>query len=371
MSATVLVSGAVTGQPGHGGATWAILQYLLGFRRIGVEAHLVELVEDAVPANSLRAAECAAMMARVGLDDRWCLVGPTGAMAGMGRRELDDLAARADLLLNVSGMLTDRAVLDAVPVRVYLDLDPAFVQLWHAAEGVDMGFAAHTHFVSLSDAIGRTVPGCGRDWITTLPPVVLERWPVADAVTLDGFTTVANWRSYGSIHHDGVHYGQKAHSFRALLELPGRLAVPVQLALGIHPDEAHDLASLEQHGWRLLDPNALTGTPDAYQAFIQGSWAELGVAKLGYVVSDSGWFSDRSACYLASGRPVIAEDTGFGRRLPVGDGLLAFRNVDDVVDAAGALEREYEHHREAARSIAEDHLDSDRVLTALLDRVLA
>jgi hypothetical protein len=371
MSATVLVSGAFTGHPGHGGATWAILQYLLGLRRLGIDVHLVEPVEEQDPAASRRPAECQRIMERFDLRDRWCLVGPGGATAGLGRQDLEELATRADLLLNVSGMLTDQAVLDAVPVRAYLDLDPAFIQLWHAADGVDMGFDAHTHFVSLSDAIGRSIPAVGREWIPTLPPVVLAHWPRAGEVIHEGLTTVANWRSYGSIHHDGVYYGQKAHSIRALLELPGRLAVPVQLALGIHPDEALDLASLEQHGWRLLDPQVVTGTPEAYETFVQGSWAELGVAKLGYVVSDSGWFSDRSACYLASGRPVIAEDTGFGRRLPVGDGLLSFRGVDDVVAAAEVLEREYNHHREAARSIAEDHLESDRVLTTLLDRVLA
>jgi hypothetical protein len=142
------------------------------------------------------------------------------------------------------------------------------------------------------------------------------------------------------------------------------------LALGIHPDEVDDLEALRDNGWGLLDPAKLTRTPDDYRRFVQGSWAEFGLAKSGYAVSDSGWFSDRSACYLASGRPVIAQQTGFARRLPAGAGLFAFSTADDVVAAVAELERDYERHRRAARELAIEHLDSDRVLGSLLGRLL-
>jgi hypothetical protein len=253
-----------------------------------------------------------------------------------------------------------------------LDLDPVFTQLWHANEGVDMRLDAHTHFVTISDAIGRsdsTIPSCGRDWLPTLPPVVLDEWPVATRLEHRAITTVGHWRSYGSIHHAGVQYGQKVHSLRPLIGLPSRTSGRFALALAIHPDETNDLDALRENGWTLLDPAAVASTPDHYRRFVQGSWAEFGLTKAGYVLSDSGWFSDRSACYLASGRPVIAQDTGFGRRLPTGTGLFAFSTAEDVVAAIEELQRDYERHSAAARELAAIHLDSDRVLGALLDRL--
>ena len=201
-----------------------------------------------------------------------------------------------------------------------------------------MGFDAHTHFVSVADAIGSAgcpIPDCGHSWIPTLPPVVLEQWPVAHHVETEAATTVGHWRSYGSIHYQGLHFGQRAHSLRTIVDLPRRTPTPLVLALGIHPDETGDLTALEENGWTLIDPDEVARLPQDYARFVRGSWAELGVAKAGYVVSGSGWFSDRSACYLASGRPVVAQDTGFGRRLPVGAGLLAFSSADDAVGGAG------------------------------------
>ena len=150
--------------------------------------------------------------------------------------EIRAATAGADLLLSISGMLTDPDLIEAVPVRAFLDLDPAFTQLWNA-EGVDLRFDAHTHFVSLADRIGAPdspIPDGGREWITTLPPVVLERWPAAQRLERRSLTTVGHWRSYGSIHHDGVHYGQKAHSLRPLIDLPESDRALVRVGAG-HP----------------------------------------------------------------------------------------------------------------------------------------
>jgi hypothetical protein len=369
----VIVSGMIAATPRQGGATWAILQYLLGLRRLGCRVHFVEPLDDANGPSAEAVRYTRETMERFGLEGSWALLPSSGAEpVGLSRAGLREAAREADVLLSVSGMLTDPEVLDVVPVRAYLDLDPAFNQLWHAVEGVDMRFDAHTHFVTVADAIGEPgcpIPDCGRSWLPTLPPVVLSEWPLADALERRALTTVGHWRSYGSIHHDGVHYGQKAHSLRPLLDLPRRAGARFELALGIHPDEVDDLDAIEREGWVLLDPQLVAGTPDAYRRFVQGSWAEFGLAKLGYAVSGSGWFSDRSACYLASGRPVIAQDTGFGRRLPVGAGLFAFTETDDVIAAVQELERDYERHRAAARELAIEHLDSDRVLHSLLERL--
>lgn len=369
----VIVSGMIAATPWQGGATWAVLQYLLGLRRLGCDTYFVEPVDglEAVSADTAR--YCEQVMERFGFEDRWALIPSDGGdPIGMSRDRLRDVGRHADLLLNVSGMLSDADVMDHVPVRAYLDLDPAFAQFWHAAEGVDMRLDAHTHFVTVADAIGHPdcpIPTCGRDWLPTLPPVVLEEWPVATSLERRAGTTVGHWRSYGSVHHEGVQYGQKAHSLRPLIDLPRRVSARFALALAIHPEETNDLAALRENGWTLLDPATVAATPDDYRRFVQGSWAEFGLTKSGYVVSGSGWFSDRSACYLASGRPVIAQDTGFGRRLPTGAGLFAFSTADDVVTAVEELQRDYERHRAAAREVAAEHLESDRVLGSLLERL--
>jgi hypothetical protein len=361
----------IAATPGQGGAAWAVLQYLLGLRLLGCEVAFVEPVGGTPTTRSVAYAR--RVMERFGLGDCWALVPPGGGEpAGMSRARLQEVAKDADLLLNIAGMLEEPDVLEAVPVRAYLDLDPVFTQMWQAFDGVDMRFDAHTHFVTVGDSIGApgsAIPGCGRAWLPTLPPVVLEHWRPAATLERSALTTVGHWRSYGSIHHEGVHYGQKAHSLRSLVELPQLSRASYELALAIHPDERDDLNALREHGWILLDPASLAATPDDYHRFVQGSWAEFGLAKAGYAVADSGWFSDRSACYLASGRPVIAQDTGFGRRLPTGSGLFAFGDVEDVLIAVDELEHHYGRHRDAARELAVEHLRSDRVLESLLARL--
>jgi hypothetical protein len=235
-----------------------------------------------------------------------------------------------------------------------------------------MRFGAHTHFVTLADTIGTEdcpIPACGRSWIPTLPPVVLDAWSPVATTTDDSFTTVAHWRSYGSIERDGVFYGQKAHSFRSIMGLPRQVDGDFAVALDIHPDETNDLAALTSSGWTLLDPDALCAGPGSYRDFVRSSYGELGVAKSGYVAAHAGWFSDRSACYLAAGRPVIAQSTGFERRLPVGSGLFSFADADDVGSAVDAIRSDPCGQRASARAMAEEHLDAAVVLTRLLERV--
>ena len=165
--------------------------------------------------------------------------------------------------------------------------------------------------------------------------------------------------------HGGVLYGQKAHS-REYISLPGKTEEQFLLALGIHPGETKDLAAMKENGWRLVDPAEVAGTPGAYRRFVQQSKAEFGIAKSGYVAARCGWFSDRSVCYLASGRPVIAQQTGFTQFLPTGEGLFAFESNDDVIHAIDEINRDYGRHARAARAIAVEYFDSDKVLSRLL-----
>jgi hypothetical protein len=238
-----------------------------------------------------------------------------------------------------------------------------------------MGFDLHTHFATVGQCLGQgdcPIPDCGRDWISTLPPVALEHWPAESAPPrYDAFTSVGHWRSYGSIEYDGILYGQRAHSLRELIELPRLSGSRFELALGIHPDETSDLEALDANDWELLDPYDVAGSPGDYAEFVRGSKAELSVAKSGYVASRSGWFSDRSACYLASGRPVVAQETGFSDFLPTGDGLLTFATAAEAADAVATVEADLGRHAAAARALAEEHLDARKVLTRLLDRLAA
>ena len=302
------------------------------------------------------------MLAEFGLEGHASLLPPdTQDTIGLSYVRLREIVARADLLVNISGMLTDEAF-RRIPVRAWLDLDPAFNQLWQA-QGVDMRMAGHTHFVTIGQAIGQPgcrVPTCGFSWIPTPQPIVLSQWPVAEQLVYDAFTTVGNWRSYGPITADGVFYGQKAHSLRQFFSLPGQTGEQFLLAMSIHPDEHADLEALDRNGWRLIEPGRVAGTPRAYRDFIRGSLAELGIAKSGYVAANCGWFSDRSLCYLASGRPVVAQETGFSRFLPTGAGLLAFRTLDEAAEAVRCIRSDYARHARAARGLAEEHFESSR-----------
>lgn len=362
----------VAGVPWQGGATCAVLQYRSGLRELGHEVLLV----DSVPAGALDREEVMAYFRLLGLRHGQAAIveHETERAIGQSRAEVQRFAGEADLLINLAGTLRDRRLVEAIDTRLFVDLDPGFTQVWHE-QGHDLGLDLHTDFASvggLLGAAGSPVPTCGRDWITTLPPVSLPRWPLSsDPPNHDAFTTVGHWRSYGSIEHEGIHYGQRAHSFRELIELPRDSRAHFKIALGIHPDERADLRALAANGWELLDPTRAAGTPKRYRDFVGGSKAEICIAKSGYVNSRCGWFSDRSACYLASGRPVVAQDTGFGESLPTGEGLLAFANSGQAAEAIAEVEANTARHRRAARAIAEEHLDARKVLSGLIDRLAA
>src|SRR5258706_4513376 len=221
----------IAADPRQGGATWAVLQYVLGLQELGNEVYLIEPIQQSAlqPAGAgLADSENADYFLRVaaefGLRERAALLlAGTKQTCGLEYGQLQKVAQRADVLINISGMLTDENLTAPVPIRVYLDIDPAFNQLWSAVQGIDMRFAGHTHFVTIGQAIGEPdcpVPTCGLAWLKTLPPIVLARWPAANHISRDALTTVGNWRAYGSIEHQGGLYSQKMHYRRRVLSLP-------------------------------------------------------------------------------------------------------------------------------------------------------
>jgi hypothetical protein len=365
---SVVISAALAQRPGAGGHTWFALQYLLGFRALGWEVTLVDRLDPGMPRDGIN--YLAEEMERFGLGGEWSVLLPEGRSAGLPRAEVERRLASADFLLNVMGYLDDEELLALPPLRVFLDVDPGFGQMWREL-GLADPFAGHDRFVTVGLEVGRSgceVPGCGLEWIPTLPPVVLSRWPAVAGG--DAFTSVATWRGpYGPVEYDGRTYGLRVHEFRRFLALPERATGSFELALAIDAGDAADLERLRQAGWTLLDPAAIAADPVSYRRFIQASAAEFTVAKAMYVDSRSGWFSDRSACYLASGKPVVAQETGFANHLPTGEGLLAFATLDEAVAAVEAVRAEPARHARAAREVAVEHLDAGRILGRLVEQL--
>jgi hypothetical protein len=381
---TVLVGGSVAQRPGSGGHTWVFLQYLLGFQRLGYEIALVDRLDPDMcvdeagrpcePERSVNVRYLAEVMQRFGLGDRWAVLIDGGVRSlGMSRAALDRVAGEAELVLNVNGFVNDPAVMSRAGLRAYLDIDPGFGQMWRALDLDDM-FAGHDAYVTIGERIGQpdcTIPTGGLDWITTPQPVVLTEWEAQPPAAQNrGFTSVASWRGpFAPIEYEGVTYGLRVHEFRRFAELPRRSGEEFEVALDIHEADAADIELLAASGWRLVDPAEAAGDPWAYREYVQGSKAELMVAKGMYVKSRSGWMSDRSICYLASGRPVVAQETGFSQLYPAGSGLLAFDDLDGAVACVEQVAGGLEGHSRAAREIAEEHFDSDRVLRRLLNEL--
>ena len=252
----------IGGDPGQGGAAWAVLQYVLGLRQLGHDVYLVEpLNPTAVKPGgvALCKSENAAYFQQVtsdfGLEGKSSLIlDDTFETVGLTYPELRNIASGTDVLLNISGMLKHDDLIGKIPVRAYLDLDPAFNQLWHATQGIDMRFAVHNRFITVGNAIGQqdcAIPTCGLPWIRTFQPIVLDHWPRGNGIRYNACTTIANWRGYGSIQHDGVFYGQKAHSLRHFMDLPSKSTERFVLALTIHPDERKDIDALNRNGWTI------------------------------------------------------------------------------------------------------------------------
>jgi hypothetical protein len=374
----IIVAGSVASASGQSGAASAVLQYMLGLRALG---HDVWFIDQLPPKGALQHEQvepeidfCREVMAATGFDDRFAVLqGPGGSCVPMTRDHIIEVAASADVLLNLSGILTDLEIYGRIPVRVFVDLDPGFNQLW-AQSGLDMNLGSHTHFATVGLAIGSEdcrIPLVDRSWIRFCPPVAISAWPVRLDTPERSFTTVANWRSYGPIQDGQVKLGLKAHSFRRLLDLPHISGEQLSVALSIGPGDGADLEALRDGGWTVLDGKALTASVSNYRAFIGSSAGEIAVAKEGYVVTKSGWFSERSAAYLASGRPVVAESTGFERYLPTGAGLFAFGDAGQAAAGMAEIRARYRWHADQARAFAEEHFAAERVLARLLSEVHA
>lgn len=368
---TVIVAGALANKAGSGGEAWVRMSWVRGLQRLGFDVRFVEEI-DPSGASPDAVTWFERVVTEFGLADVSTLIAGGTAVAGPPIDDLVRVASHAPLV-NISGNLSHPPLFDVVSSRILVDIDPGFTQFWHAQGNPGARVDDHDLHFTIGENIGRpdcSIPTSGVTWHTVRQPVVLADWPLLPVPPERRFTTVANWRGpFGPVEFGGHTYGLKVHEFRKLVELPQRCPDAVfELALAIDPADERDRADLVANGWRLGDPVAASATPDAFRRYVQGSFAELSVAQGIYVDTNSGWFSDRSVRYLASGRPVIVQETGFTPFLPTGEGLLAFAALDEAIARVETVLGDPMRHAAAARSIAEAHFAHDVVLPPFCER---
>jgi hypothetical protein len=377
----IVVTGLL-GQYAFGGVTWDYIQYLLGFRALG---HDVWYLEDsgAWPYDPVRqtvSADCAynvnylaGMMAGFGFGDRWIYRnGADGKFHGAGEAAARDLIRNGDLLVNVSsaGWLRDYDF--GVRHQMFIDGDPMFCQVGlldpKNAEYAARVKAHDSHFtfglnVGARDCLA---PDVGIAWKKTVQPIALDWWSVQAGEGLDRFTTVMNWASYAPVEWEGRRYGQKDLEFEKFKLLPQRTAQSLVMAMGQGVGAKRPTEELRALGWTILEAGEALPDHTRYHEFLRTSKAEWSVAKHGYVAARTGWFSCRTACYLALGRPAVVQETGWSAHLPAGEGLLTFTTLEEAAAAIADVNDHYAEHQAAARAIAEQFFDAKKVCQDLL-----
>ena len=377
----VLVFGILFWYP-LAGVTFQFLHYLIALRRLGYDVYYVEdsgrwvydpRINDLSPDASGNVDLVARVLSQHGFGDRWVFRGnyPDGQCYGMSETELLRLYRTADAFLNVTAAQELRDEHLAIPRKIYVESDPFPAQV-KAATGdasTQQMLAAHDVHFTFGENLptgDSDLPDAGIDWLATRQPVATELWPT-DRQSRPQFTTITTWHNKGKdLDYDGeTYYWTKDREFTRFIDLP-RLR-PGRFELAVDPDE-DACRLLDEHGWGRTSSVALSRDVDAYRSYIAGSRGEFTVARDQYVRPRTGWFSDRSACYLAAGRPVITEETGFSRHLPTGKGLFGFTTVDDVLEAVDEVASDYGAHCRAAREIADEFFAADKVVGSLMQR---
>jgi hypothetical protein len=376
--ARIIVLGYIIRGP-YGGLVWHHLQYVMGLASLGYDVYFLEDSDDypaccdpttgaisADPSYGLQFATDA--FESVGLGDRWAYYDAhSSSWCGPRRADARQITASADLLLNLSGVNPIRPWLENVPVRGFVDTDPVFTQIRHLTDRGAKDLALkHTAFFTFGENIFEpdcSIPKDGFPWQATRQPIALDAWTVKPGGPAGRFTTVMQWDSYASRQYGGRTFGMKSTSFPPFLDLPNRTAVHLELALGSVTAPREDL---RRRGWSIVDPTMVARDIWSYQQYISASGGEFSIAKHGYVSSYSGWFSERSAAYLASGRPVVTQETGFSKWLKAGLGVLPFSTAEEALSGIEEVCSRYKPHCQAAREMAEEYFDARKVLTKLL-----
>jgi hypothetical protein len=376
-----------------GGMAWHYLQYVLGLARLGHDVYYYEdtwtwpyhpLEKRNTPQGDYSARFLERFFQRYApeLSDRWCYLHLHKTPYGMTVHKIEEIARTADLFINVSGacLIPDR--LSPHCVKVFLDTDPGYNQItlsagfenpaehepWYRqVSGYDQHFTFGESILS-DDCL---VPTVGLQWKPTRMPIVIDLWshfaktPPKDSAP---WCTIMTWNAFrGTLDYHGIEYKSKHHEFERFIRLPQQLKTRLAVAIG---GENAPLERLKSFGWQVLDGPTATRSAEHYQKFIAQSRGEFSTAKHVYVAMRTGWFSDRSACFLAAGRPVVLQDTGFSYHLPVGLGLKPFSTLEEATEALYEVESDYQRHARAAFEIAEAYFDSSKILNRFIGDAL-
>jgi hypothetical protein len=359
-----LVGPAVAGRGGH---AIHVLQILEGLRRLGHDVLFLEFLNDPPTAGQVAA------FAAVFPDSPGALLdAESGAsFAGLSRSAVEAFAGDADAVISLAAHYRREPwpLLEDVRPRILIESDPGYTHLWAAGDDPVAIFGEHDVHFTVGANVGTersSIPTCGTEWRALWPPVIIDWWTTDARIERDRFTTVGAWRDYGYLEFEGLVLGPKVEEFTKFLELPRADGEQLELTLAIDQHDP-DRELLLGHGWRLEDPS-LVSTPRSFRAYVSGSLGEFSCAKGGYVGTRSGWFSDRSACYLAAGRPVVLQATGFEDVLPVGEGAFAAHDLDEAAAAIAEVRGNYARHSRAARGLAREYFDAERLLSSMLER---
>ena len=369
--------------PEGGGHFWVYLQYVLGLRLLGCEVYWLEAFRtkgrDEQEAAAL--ATFRARMKQYGLDGKFILYltrskkpspeAPTEYL-NMTRAEAEAIYDQADLLLNFHYAISP-ALLARFRRTALVDIDPGLLQFW-ISRG-QLSVPRHDFYFTISESVGKPnakIPHCGLGWIHIQPPVCLERWPYVFDPQCGAFTAVSIWDSGDwVVDGDETYENTKRLAFLEFADLPRLTSQSRELALFLRRErDMAEWKELEKRGWRVRHSREVAATPEMYQAYIQGSRGEFGCAKPSYIKFQNSWISDRTLCYLASGKPVVVQHTGPSSFLPNGEGMFRFSTLQEAVDAFEAINADYERHCRAAREIAETHFDAKRSMEIILDLAL-
>jgi len=375
MGVTVCLAPAHTvAYPKGGGHFWVYLQWALGLRSLGCDVVWLEQIDPTQPADAI-SRDVEAIRKRLAFwnfDSNLALTTPDGSpLPGNRHLTLDlDAAVRADLLINLWHSLP-AAVVQRFRRTALVDTDPGLLQTWMTEGSVSV--APHDCYFTIGETVGARsarFPDCGLRWLYTPPPIFLPEWPALPVNGATTYTTVAHWWGGTFAHNGTTFWNEKRVAFLDYLELPARTRVQLEAAVCLvdHFDEFQRL--MEPKGWRLRQAWDVTSTPQDYRAYVQQSRGEFSCAKPAYVALETAWVSDRTLCYLASGRPAIVQHTGPSRLLPDGEGLFRFRTLEEAAAALMRAEADYDRHARLARALVAEHFDAERVVAHVLERAL-
>jgi hypothetical protein len=379
MSLTVCLSPTHTlSSADAGGHLWVYLNWALGFRANGCRVIWLEGIEKDVPAETLRR-QLDTLKRRLqpyGLADEVALCHWGGGELPPELRDEHlglDQATAADVLVNLR-YATHESIVRRFRRSTLVDIDPGLLQTWMVSGSLPV--APHDVYFTIGETVGRPgscFPDGGVQWHHVFPCVALDWWPyqVENAASQSAFTTISHWYAGGWIEENGEAYpNYKRSGFLPFLDLPQQVARPMELALDLLPEDDEDRALLRDRGWRVEDARRVASTPWDYQHYIQNSLGEFSCAKPVYVRRQTAWISDRTPCYLASGRPAVVQHTGPSEVLPEGAGLFRFHTLDGARRAIDAVLDDYPHQCRLARKLAEERFDARRVTARVLECAL-